>query len=98
MRRRSCPDGCTNYAARSFPQPLKKILFTDDIFKHDQPRPLGELSAQLAKQGLYKDFPPAGVEVVSRYVAMGIGWALGINVLGDASQCGRIRVTLARYA
>jgi hypothetical protein len=43
------------------------------FFKHDQSRPLGELNAQLEKQGFYKAFPPPGVEVVSWYVMMGIG-------------------------
>jgi hypothetical protein len=43
------------------------------FFKHDQSRPLGELNAQLDKQGFYKAFPPAGVEVVSWYVMMGVG-------------------------
>ena len=43
------------------------------FFKHDQSRPLNELNAQLERQGYYKAFPPAGVEVVSWYVMMGIG-------------------------
>jgi hypothetical protein len=43
------------------------------FFKHDQSRPLGELNAQLERQGYYKAFPPAGVEVVSWYIMMGIG-------------------------
>jgi hypothetical protein len=43
------------------------------FFRHDQSRPLGELNAQLEKQGFYKAFPPPGVEVVSWYVVMGIG-------------------------
>ena len=43
------------------------------FFKHDQSRPLSELNAQLDKQGFRKAFPPAGVEVVSWYVVMGIG-------------------------
>jgi hypothetical protein len=52
--------------------PDNAILLT--IFlKHDQSRPLGDLNAQLAKQGFYKAFPPPGVEVVSWYVVMGIG-------------------------
>ena len=52
--------------------PDNAILLT--IFlKHDQSRPLAELNAQLAKQGFYKAFPPAGTEVVSWTVAMGIG-------------------------
>jgi hypothetical protein len=43
------------------------------FLKHDESRPLGELNAQLEKQGYYKAFPPPGVEVVSWYVMMGIG-------------------------
>jgi hypothetical protein len=43
------------------------------FLKHDQSRPLAELNAQLAKQGFYKAFPPAGMEVVSWDVVMGIG-------------------------
>ena len=43
------------------------------FLKHDQSRPLGELNAQLEKQGFYKAFPPAGVEVLSWNVVMGIG-------------------------
>src|ERR1043165_3099689 len=43
------------------------------FLKHDQSRPLSELNAQLEKQNYYKTFPPAGVEVVSWYVMMGIG-------------------------
>ncbi len=43
------------------------------FFRHDQSHPLGELNAQLEKQGFHKAFPPPGVEVVSWYVTMGIG-------------------------
>jgi hypothetical protein len=52
--------------------PDNAVLLT--IFlRHDQSRPLGELNAQLTKQGFYKAFPPPGIEVVSWTVAMGIG-------------------------
>lgn len=55
------------------------ILLT--IFlKHDQSRPLGELNAQLAKQGFYKAFPPAGMEVVSWHVVMGIGQIITLKL------------------
>jgi len=52
--------------------PDNAVLLTV-FLKHDESRPLGELNAQLAKQGFYKAFPPPGVEVVSWYVAMGVG-------------------------
>jgi hypothetical protein len=59
--------------------PDNAVLLT--IFlRHDQSRPLGELNAQLAKQGFYKAFPPPGVEVVSWYVAMGIGQVVTLRL------------------
>jgi len=50
------------------------------FLKHDEPRPLGELNAQLDRQGYYKAFPPAGVEVVSWYVMMGIGQVVTLRL------------------
>ena len=50
------------------------------FLKHDQSRPLAELNAQLEKQGFYKQFPPAGVEVVSWTVVMGIGQVVTLRL------------------
>ena len=50
------------------------------LLKHDQSRPLGELNAQLDKQGYYKAFPPEGIEVVSWYVMMGIGQVVTLRL------------------
>ena len=50
------------------------------MLKHDQSRPLGELNAQLDKQGYYKAFPPEGIEVVSWYVMMGIGQVVTLRL------------------
>jgi hypothetical protein len=50
------------------------------FFKHDESRPLGELNAQLEKQGFYKAFPPDGVEVVSWYVMMGVGQVVTLRL------------------
>jgi hypothetical protein len=50
------------------------------FLKHDQSRPLSELTAQLAKQGFYKAFPPAGIEVVSWNIAMGIGQVVTLRL------------------
>ncbi len=59
--------------------PGDAILLT--IFlRHDQSRPLPELNAQLAKNGWYEKFPPAGTEVVSWYVVMGIGQVVTLRV------------------
>jgi hypothetical protein len=43
------------------------------FLKHDQSKPLGEINAELKKNGYYDKFPPEGVEIVSWYVVMGIG-------------------------
>ena len=57
-------------------QPILLTIF----LKHDQSRPLGELNAQLERQGFYKAFPPPGVEVVSWYVMMGIGQVVTLRL------------------
>jgi hypothetical protein len=66
-------------ASTATPTPDNAVMLT--IFlKHDESRPLGELNAQLEKQGYYKQFPPAGVEVVSWYVMMGIGQVVTLRL------------------
>jgi hypothetical protein len=66
-------------AENAAPTPENAVLLT--IFlKHDQSRPLSELNAQLDKQGYYKIFPPAGIEVVSWYVMMGIGQVVTLRL------------------
>jgi hypothetical protein len=59
--------------------PDNAILLTV-FLRHDQSRPLGELDAQLARQGFFKAFPPPGVEVVSWYVEMGIGQVITLRL------------------
>ncbi|MCC8984387.1 hypothetical protein [Bradyrhizobium acaciae] len=66
-------------AGDATPASDNEIMIT--IFlKHDQSRPLGELNAQLERQGFYKAFPPEGVEIVSWYVMMGIGQAVTLRL------------------
>jgi len=43
------------------------------FLRHDQSKTLGEIRAELEKNGFFQKFPPAGTEVVSWYVMMGIG-------------------------
>lgn len=43
------------------------------FLKHDQSKTLGDINAELKKNGYYDKFPPEGVEVLSWYVVMGIG-------------------------
>jgi hypothetical protein len=66
-------------AENAAPTADNAVLLT--IFlKHDQSRPLSELNAQLEKQGYYKAFPPAGIEVVSWYVMMGVGQVVTLRL------------------
>lgn len=66
-------------AGNAAPTADNAVLLTV-FFKHDQSRPLSELNAQLDKQGFRKAFPPAGVEVVSWYVMMGIGQVVTLRL------------------
>ncbi|HZX42144.1 MAG TPA: hypothetical protein VFE93_09920 [Myxococcaceae bacterium] len=43
------------------------------FLRHDQSKTLGEIRAHLEKEGFFQKFPPAGTEVVSWYVMMGVG-------------------------
>src|ERR1700746_862023 len=61
------------------PTPDNAIMLTV-FLKHDQSRPLGELNAQLEKQGFYKQFPPEGMEVVSWTIVMGIGQVVTLRL------------------
>jgi hypothetical protein len=56
----------------SDPVPEATILLT--IFlKHDQSKNLDGIQGHLSKQGWWERFPPAGCEIVSWNVVMGIG-------------------------
>ena len=65
--------------ARTYVPPKDSILLT--IFlRHDQSKSLPEINAHLDKTGFHDRFPPAGVEVVSWYVVMGIGQVVTLRV------------------
>jgi len=66
------------------------------FLKHDQSRPLGELKAQLAKQGFYTAFPPAGVEVVNWNIMMGIGQVVTLRF--PASRLAEVNLALENTA
>ncbi|MDB5993135.1 MAG: hypothetical protein JWP42_271 [Pseudomonas sp.] len=66
------------------------------FLRHDQSRPLGELKAQLAKQEFYKVFPPAGVEVVSWKIMMGIGQVVTLRL--PASRLAEVNLALENAA
>src|SRR6266481_3915861 len=58
----------------------KGAILLTIFLRHDQSKTLDEINAELRKQGYYKTFPPAGIEVVSWYVMMGIGQVVTLRV------------------
>jgi hypothetical protein len=65
--------------AAATPTPDNAVMLTV-FMKHDQSRPLGELNAQLEKQGFYKAFPPEGIEVLSWHIVMGVGQVVTLRL------------------
>ncbi|WP_238178994.1 hypothetical protein [Methylobacterium oxalidis] len=43
------------------------------FLRHDQTKTVIQINEHLKHTGWFRDFPPAGVEVVSWYVMMGVG-------------------------
>ena len=59
-------------------------MFLLTIFlRHDQSKTLAEINAQLESTGYFDGFPPAGIEIVSWYVCMGIGQEVTLRVPDD---------------
>jgi hypothetical protein len=73
----------TRATAEAPPAPAAPTILLTIFLRHDQSRPLAELNAQLEKNGWYQRFPPAGVEVVSWYVMMGVGQVVTLRVPPD---------------
>ena len=94
---------CAGVSAQAATQPAKDAVATADnammltvFLKHDQTRPLSELKAQLAQQGFHKTFPPAGVEVVSWNIMMGIGQV--VTVRFPVSRLAEVNLALENTA
>ena len=66
------------------------------FLRHDQSKPLDQINAELPQQGYYKSFPPAGIEVVSWYVMMGIGQVITLRV--PAERLREVNVALEKTA
>jgi hypothetical protein len=78
--RAQTPSPNSSAPAENAPPTADNAVLLTVFFKHDQSRPLSELNAQLERQGFYKAFPPAGIEVVSWYVMMGIGQVVTLRL------------------
>ncbi len=61
----------------------KDAILLTIFFRHDQSKTLGEINEHLTQTGYYAKFPPAGIEVVSWYVMMGVGQVVTLRVPPD---------------
>jgi hypothetical protein len=78
---RSCVRPALAQSASQLPTaaPSDTILLTI-FFKHDQSKPLSQINKELTDQGFYKTFPPAGTQVQSWYVMMGVGQVVTLRL------------------
>jgi hypothetical protein len=74
----------------------KGAILLTVFLRHDQSKPLDQINAELRQQGYYKAFPPAGIEVVSWYVMMGIGQVITLRV--PAERLREVNVALEKTA
>ncbi len=73
--------GLSAARAQPAPDPEHPGTFLLTIFlRHDETKTLGEINEHLRQAGWYKNFPPAGVEIVSWYVMMGVGQVVTLRV------------------
>lgn len=78
-------------------QVQKESEFLLTIFlKHDQGKTLDEIQKKLNENGFYKNFPPAGTEVESWKVVMGIGQVITLRV--PPSKLREVNVALEKMA
>ncbi len=61
----------------------KGTILLTIFLKHDQSRNVTQINEYLGRTGFWKKFPPAGTEVVSWYVMMGIGQVVTLRLPAD---------------
>jgi hypothetical protein len=71
-------DGPAGGQPAASPAQAGQVMLTV-FLRHDQSKTLAEIRSELEKNGFFQKFPPAGAEVVSWYVMMGIGQVLTLR-------------------
>ena len=66
-----------------------RTLVLTIFLRHDESKPLPEISDELRVQGFCRAFLPPGIEVVSWYVMMRIGQVVTLRVLANRLQVNR---------
>lgn len=79
----------------SIAQTEGEILLTV-FLKHDQGKTLDEIQKKLNETGFYKKFPPAGIEIESWKVVMGVGQVITLKV--PPSRLREVNVALEKMA
>lgn len=85
----------TNSSAGLMNDEEASILLTV-FLRHDQTKNLEQIHAIQRNQGFYQQFPPAGTQIVSWHVAMGIGQIVTLKV--PASKLAAVNLSLERTA
>jgi hypothetical protein len=67
-------------APEAVPLLPKDYILLTIFLKHDESKPLGEINKELEQRNWARDFPPAGVEVESWYIMMGVGQVVTLRV------------------
>jgi hypothetical protein len=71
----------TNEQQNKITEIKKEEVFLMTVFlKHDQGKTLDEIQKKLNETGFYKKFPPAGIEIESWKVVMGVGQVITLKV------------------
>lgn len=76
-------------------KPEEELLLTV-FLKHDQGKTLDEIQKKLNETGFYKKFPPAGIEIESWKVVMGVGQVITLKV--PPSRLREVNVALEKMA
>ena len=76
--------------------PHEDTILLTIFLKHDQSKNLDQIQEIQKQQGFYRQFPPAGTQVVSWHVVMGIGQVVTLKV--PASKLRDVNVALEKTA
>lgn len=80
----------------SSPQNQTETMMLTIFLKHDQTKPLAAIGEHLNQTGFWKKFPPAGVEVISWYVMMGIGQVVTVRL--PPGKLREVNLAIERHA
>lgn len=90
------PAAAPSSSASATPALDSKAILLTVFLRHDQTKTLDEIQAHLKQTGFEKSFPPAGVEVVSYHIMMGVGQVMILRLPPEKLR--EVNVALERGA